>query len=55
MRQFLGWLLSIDSADEDVRRRGRNVVILALGLIIMATLSVPMVILQLRVGASVST
>ena len=53
MRHFFGWLVSIDSADEDVRRRGRNVVILVLGLIIMAALSVPMVMLRSVGGASV--
>jgi rsbT co-antagonist protein RsbR len=35
VRKFFTWLLTIDSTDDDLRRRGRNVVILALGLIIM--------------------
>jgi rsbT co-antagonist protein RsbR len=35
MRKFFTWLLTIDSPDEDLRRRGRNVVTLTLGLIIL--------------------
>ena len=38
MRQFFSWLLTIDSPDEDVRRRGRNLVILALGMITLCLL-----------------
>jgi signal transduction histidine kinase/DNA-binding response OmpR family regulator len=35
MRPMFTWLLTIASPDEDVRRRGRNLVIMMLGLIIM--------------------
>jgi len=38
MRQFFTWLLTINRPDEDLRRRGRNVILLALGLIVMALL-----------------
>ena len=41
MRDFFSWLLTINNPDEDVRRRGRNLVILALGLICTALLFVP--------------
>jgi rsbT co-antagonist protein RsbR len=40
------WLLTINSVDEDARRRGRNVVILALSLIILGFLFVPVLLLQ---------
>ena len=53
MQQFIGWILTINSADEDARRRGRNVVILALGLIAMAILFVPVVMLRSIVGPGV--
>ena len=53
MRQFFSWLLNIRTADEDTRRRGRNVVILALGLIVMATLIVPVVMLRPALGTAV--
>src|SRR5690348_2938931 len=46
MLQFFSWLLRVDSSDEDVRRRGRNLVIMALGLICMALLFVPLLLLQ---------
>lgn len=46
MRQFFTWLLTINSPDEDLRRRGRNLVILALGLICTALLFVPVLLLQ---------
>lgn len=46
MRQFFSWLLYIDSASEDLRRRGRNLVIMALGLICTALLFVPVLMLQ---------
>lgn len=46
MRQFFTWLLTINSPDEDVRRRGRNLVILAIGLICTALLFVPTLLLQ---------
>jgi rsbT co-antagonist protein RsbR len=39
MRQFFNWLLTINSPDEDVRRRGRNVTIITLGLIALCLLS----------------
>ena len=45
MRQFFTWLLAIDSPDEDVRRRGRNVVIMALGLITLCLLFVLLLLL----------
>ncbi len=35
MRRMFTWLLTIASPDEDVRRRGRNLAIMTLGLIIM--------------------
>jgi rsbT co-antagonist protein RsbR len=38
MREFTTWLLTIDSPDEDVRRRGRNIVLMALGLITLCVL-----------------
>lgn len=40
------WLLEINSADEDTRRRGRTVVILAFSLLVVATLFVPVMLLQ---------
>lgn len=38
MRQFFSWLLTINSPEEDLRRRGRNLVILALGMITLCLL-----------------
>src|SRR5436190_7586676 len=38
MRTFFSWLLTINSPSEDVRRRGRNVIILALGMITLCLL-----------------
>jgi rsbT co-antagonist protein RsbR len=38
MRQFFTKLLTIDNPNEDVRRRGRNIVILALGMITLCLL-----------------
>lgn len=38
MREFFSWLLTISNPNEDVRRRGRNVVILALGMITLCLL-----------------
>src|SRR5215216_6465129 len=38
MRAFFNWLLTINHSNEDVRRRGRNVVILALGMITLCLL-----------------
>ncbi|MEO7909968.1 MAG: STAS domain-containing protein [Roseiflexaceae bacterium] len=46
MREFFNRLLTIDSHEEDVRRRGRNVVIMALGLIVMGLLFVPVLLIQ---------
>ncbi|HEU5101421.1 MAG TPA: STAS domain-containing protein [Roseiflexaceae bacterium] len=46
MQQFLAWLLAIDSANEDVRRRGRNLTIMVLGLICTVLLLVPVLLLQ---------
>src|SRR5690349_18892127 len=46
MQRFLDWLLTIHSADEDTRRRGRNVVLLAVGIMIMALLFIPLLIVQ---------
>jgi rsbT co-antagonist protein RsbR len=40
MRQFFNWLLTIDNPNEDMQRRGRNVVILALGMITLCLLFV---------------
>src|SRR5215475_13396556 len=34
MTPYWAWLMRIDSRDSDVRRRGRNVIILALGMIV---------------------
>lgn len=45
MRQLFSWLTSIESRDEDLRRRGRNVVILALGSICMALIALFAVLL----------
>src|SRR5262245_10158540 len=52
MRQSFTWLLTIDSVDDDIRRRGRNVVIMALGLIVVTLLFVPVILLQ---GLHIST
>ncbi|MEP7190522.1 MAG: hypothetical protein ABI901_15130, partial [Roseiflexaceae bacterium] len=46
MRQFFTWLLTINSLDEDLLRRGRNVILLALGLIVMGLLFVPVLLIQ---------
>jgi len=46
MRQFFSWLLAINSTADDVRRRGRNVIILALSLIVTASLFAPLLLLQ---------
>jgi rsbT co-antagonist protein RsbR len=46
MRSFVRWLLTIKSIDEDTRRRGRNVVLMTVGIMIMAVLSVPQIIVQ---------
>jgi rsbT co-antagonist protein RsbR len=46
MQQFFSWLLTIASIDEDVRRRGRNLAIMTLGLIGTAVLFVPVLLLQ---------
>jgi rsbT co-antagonist protein RsbR len=45
MRSLFTWLFTIDSLDEDTRRRGRNVVILALSLFVMLALLVPVTLL----------
>lgn len=39
MRQFFSWLMTIESRDEDLCRRGRNTVLLVLGYICMALLA----------------
>ena len=41
MRQSLDWLLTIAHPDQETRRRGRNTVVLATGLIIFAILFIP--------------
>jgi rsbT co-antagonist protein RsbR len=46
MRQFFNWLLTIDNPNENMRRRGRNLAIMALGLICTALLFVPILLLQ---------
>jgi len=50
MRQFFSWLLTIRSSDEDARRRGRNLVILVLGLSVMIFLLTPLALSQLPAG-----
>jgi rsbT co-antagonist protein RsbR len=45
VRRLLTWLLTIDSPDEDVRRRGRTLAILAVALIVLIILLVPLVVL----------
>ena len=46
MQQLFFWLLSIGSSDEDVRRRGRNVVVLALSLLVMLSILVLVTFLE---------
>lgn len=41
MQQFFSWLMQVDTLDEDTRWRGRNVVMLALSMSVMAFLFVP--------------
>jgi methyl-accepting chemotaxis protein len=44
MAQWLTWLLTIDTDVDEARRRGRHVVILALGLLVMVLLFVPVIL-----------
>ena len=44
MRRLITWLLTIDSPDEDVRRRGRMLAILAVALIVLIVLIIPLVL-----------
>ncbi len=46
MQRAVSWLFTIQSVDEDVRQRGRHVVILALSLVILASAFIPIVLLQ---------
>ncbi len=46
MRQIFTWLLTINSPDEDLQRRGRNVAILALGMIAFCLLFEPLLLLS---------
>lgn len=46
MRQFFDWLLTIAHSDSETRRRGGNVVIVALGLILLALLFTPLTLDQ---------
>jgi rsbT co-antagonist protein RsbR len=50
MRQLFSWLLTIKSSDDDARRRGRNVVILALSVCVMICFLVPLVLSQMSPG-----
>jgi rsbT co-antagonist protein RsbR len=45
MRRLITWLLRIDSPDEDVRRRGRTLALLAVALIVLILLFIPLVLL----------
>jgi rsbT co-antagonist protein RsbR len=53
MQAFFSWLLRIDRPDEDTRRRGRTVVILALSLMVLAAAFVPVVLFQAQVDPKV--
>lgn len=46
MSQFWTWLATIDTSDEETRRRGHNLIIIALGVIGLAFLFMPMVLLS---------
>ena len=46
MQQIFERLLNVHSADQDTRRRGRNIILLALGLIAMCILFVPVLLMQ---------
>lgn len=46
MRQFFDWLLTIAHPDQETRRRGRNTVVLAFGLIIFALFFIPVIFEQ---------
>ncbi|HEY0739615.1 MAG TPA: STAS domain-containing protein [Herpetosiphonaceae bacterium] len=46
MRQFFDRLLTIAHSDQEIRRRGRNTVVLALGIIILALLFIPVTFQQ---------
>ena len=35
MRSWLDWLLTINSPDENIRRRGRNIIYIILGLLVL--------------------
>src|SRR5262245_38891297 len=43
MRQLITWLLTIDSPDEDVRRRGHILAILAIAMIGLIVVAAPLV------------
>jgi rsbT co-antagonist protein RsbR len=47
MRRLITWLLTIDSPDEDVRRRGRTLAILAVAMIVLVVLVIPLVLLTM--------
>src|SRR5690349_19332976 len=46
MRRIPGYLLTIDSPDEDVRRRGRVLAILALAMMALIILLTPLIVLS---------
>lgn len=46
MQRFFSWLLQVETLDEDVRWRGRNVVLLSLSMSVMAFLFVPVTLLM---------
>lgn len=45
MQRFFSWLLQVDTLDDDTRWRGRNVVLLALSMSVMAFMFVPVTLL----------
>src|SRR6185436_12522157 len=47
-------LITIDSLDEDTQRRGRTLVMLALGLIIVLGLALPLFLIQPNGGSAVA-
>ena len=55
IRNIFSWLLQIDSADEDTRRRGRNVVILSLGMITLCLLFMPLELSPIATGILIIT
>jgi methyl-accepting chemotaxis protein len=46
MREWLTWLLTVDSRAEEVQRQGRNIIVLSLGLIVLVLLFIPVLLFQ---------